>query len=144
MTKFIQNTALVDSGPLVALFDKNDKHHHPVITFIKGFKGKLVSTTAVLTEVCHILDFSVQAQLNFLTWVKDNAVHLEDITKLDLERIIELTDKYADVPMDFADSTLVAIGERLKISQIVSLDSDFYIYRLKKKGMFTNILLDQN
>ncbi|OGC02500.1 pilus assembly protein [candidate division KSB1 bacterium RBG_16_48_16] len=135
------NVTLIDSGPLVALFDKDDDYHEQAKAFLKEFKGKLLTTTAVLTEVCYLLDFSIRAQIDFLTWVKNGAVQLEELTSLDLERIIELTQKYADLPMDFADSTLVAIGERLNVSQIASVDKDFYIYRFRQKKAFTNIFL---
>src|SRR3990172_12080975 len=135
------NVTLIDSGPLVALFDKDDDYHEQAKAFLKEFKGKLLTTTAVLTEVCYLLDFSIRAQIDFLTWVKNGAVQLEELTSLDLERIIELTQKYADLPMDFADSTLVAIGERLNVSQIASVDKDFCIYRFRQKKAFTNIFL---
>lgn len=136
------NEALIDSGPLVALFDKDDNYHEPAKAFLKEFNGKLLSTTAVLTEVCYLLDFSIQAQIDFLTWVKNGGIQLEELTITDLSRVIELTQKYADLPMDFADSTLVAIGERLNISQIASVDEDFHIYRFRQKKAFTNIFLN--
>lgn len=135
------NSTLIDSGPLVALFDKDDNYHEQAKAFLRKFKGKLISTTAVLTEVCYLLDFSLRAQIDFLTWVKNGAIQLQELTSLDLERIIELTQKYAELPMDFADSTLVAIGERLNVSQIASVDKDFYIYRFHQKKAFTNVFL---
>ncbi len=135
----MRNDALIDSGPLLALFDRDDEYHETARAFLRNFRAKLISTTAVLTEVCYLLDFSIQAQIDFLTWVKNGAVQIENLTKMDLNRIIELTELYADLPMDFADSTLVAIGERLDISKVASVDRDFYIYRLHRKKAFTNI-----
>jgi hypothetical protein len=46
----------------------------------------------------------------------------------DLRRAIDIIDKYADLPADFADATLVAVAERLEIRDIVTFDSDFDIY----------------
>ncbi len=135
------NETLIDSGPLVALFDKDDQYHTEALEFIKKFSGRLLSTLAVLTEVCYLLDFSIEAQVEFLTWVRNGAVQLVDINQSDLVKIIESTEKYSDLPMDFADSTLVAIGDRLNISKIATIDSDFYIYRFQQKGPFTNIFL---
>jgi hypothetical protein len=135
----MQNTILIDTGVLVALFDKSDSYHQAALAFIKNFKGQFISTTAVLTEVCYLLDFSVETQLNFLTWVRNGAVKLEPVLVDDLEKIITLTRKYADLPMDFADSTLVAIADRLNIQKIASIDSDFMIYRFKQKQMFINV-----
>ncbi len=47
--------------------------------------------------------------------------------------------KYADVPMDFADATIVAACERLQIREIITLDSDFLIYRLRDRQHFHNL-----
>jgi predicted nucleic acid-binding protein len=135
----MQNIVLIDTGVLVALFDKSDNYHQAALKFVKNFKGQFISTTAVLTETCYLLDFSVETQLNFLTWVRNGAIKLEPILIEDLERIISLTRKYADLPMDFTDATLVAIGERLNIQKIASIDSDFTIYRFKQKQIFINV-----
>lgn len=137
------NEALIDSGPLMALFDRDDKYHKSSIEFIKGFRGKLISTTAVITEVCYLLDFSVKVQIDFLTWLRNGGVHLSELKQIDLNRIIQLTQKYSDLPMDFADSTLVAVGERLNVSQIATIDSDFYVYRFHQKHAFKNIFFSK-
>ena len=139
----MQNEALIDSGPLMALFDRDDKYHKSSIEFIKEYRGKLISTTAVMTEVCYLLDFSVKVQIDFLTWVKNGGIQLSELKQADLNRIIQLTQKYSDLPMDFADSTLVAIGERLNVSQIATIESDFYVYRFHQKHAFENIFLNR-
>jgi len=94
----------------------------------------------VLTEVTHLLDFSVQAQLDFLGWVRDGGIHLHDIASEDLSRICELTEKYSDLPMDFADATLMHLAERERISKVISIDRDFYIYRKKDRLALDNLL----
>ena len=55
-----------------------------------------------------------------------------------------LLDKYHDVPADFADVSLVALAERLNISQIASVDNDFAIYRLSGKWAFENVFLNSD
>jgi len=62
--------ALIDSGPLIALFDKSDSYHKQSVEFFKEFKGILWTTWPVVTEVSHMLDFSIQVQINFLTWIE--------------------------------------------------------------------------
>lgn len=54
---------------------------------------------------------------------------LVDLTPDDLARVIEVMEKYADLPADFADATLVAIADRLGATEVVSFDSDFDVYR---------------
>jgi len=133
------NTILIDSGPLIALFDKNDSFHARVVRFIQGKKFRFLSTTAVLTEVTHMLDFNINAQLDFLEWVLNEGVIIQDIKREHISRIIELTKKYCDRPMDFADATLVVAAEHTGIRTIISLDSDFDIYRLPGKVKIRNI-----
>ena len=134
------NTVLIDSGPLIALFDKDDYYHERIKSFIKNTSYKFITTSAVLTETAHMLDFSVQAQISFFEWVLNEGVVLIDITQVELSRIIELTRKYHDRPMDYADATLVVIAERIGIRKIISIDSDFDIYRLAEKEPIENIL----
>ena len=138
----MQRKTLIDSGPLVALFNKDDHYHQDALKFIEWYRGEFYSSIAVVTEVCYLLDFSVSVQLDFLKWVNRGAVALDHFLSSDLSKIIRLTEKYHDVPMDFADSTLVAIGERLNIKQIATIDHDFYIYRFKRKQAFINIFFE--
>ncbi|GHV86107.1 pilus biogenesis protein [Spirochaetia bacterium] len=135
----MQNSVLIDAGPLIALFDRDDKYHSRIIQFISSGQYCFVSTLAVLTEVTHMLDFSVNAQINFLQWVMNRGILLEEISQSDIGRIIELTKKYADRPMDFADATLIIAAEKTSIKTIISIDADFDIYRLPGKEKIKNI-----
>ena len=131
---------LIDSGPLIALFDRNDKYHLASIKFIKDNNSELVTTLASVTETLHLLDFNRNAQIDFLGWVNAGAVTLESICIDDLQRIKELTIKYSDLPMDFADACLVLLGEKLNINTIATIDRDFDVYRLKGKKPFTTLI----
>lgn len=132
--------AVIDSGPLVALFDKDDQYHTRAVQFIREFQGQLHTTVAVLTEVTHLLDFSVQAQLDFLDWVIAGAVEVEDLDKASLRSIYALVEKYSDLPADFADASLVTIAEKLEIPYIVSIDSDFQVYRTQSGDYLKNLM----
>lgn len=66
-------------------------------------------------------------------------VIIHEIKQSDIKRITELTKEYDDRPMDFADATLVIAAEERKIRQIISIDSDFDIYRLYNKVNIENI-----
>jgi predicted nucleic acid-binding protein len=131
---------LIDSGPLIALFDRNDKYHLASIDFIKNNSTELVTTLASVTETLHLLDFNKNAQIDFLGWMNVGAITLEPITSYDLQRIKELTIKYSDLPMDFADACLVFLGEKLNINTIATIDRNFDIYRLKGKKAFTTLI----
>ena len=130
---------LIDSGPLIALFDSDDNHHRKVRDFLLEHHYCYISTLAVFTEVSHLLDFSTKAQQDFYEWVMYKGVIISDINQNDMPRIAALTFKYADLPMDFADATLVVTAEKTGIREIISLDRDFDIYRLPGKEKIRNI-----
>ena len=135
---------LIDAGPLIALFDADDNNHKKIKDFFTKRQFLFISTLAVFTEVSHLLNFSVKAQCDFYEWAMLHGVIIADINQNDLLRITELTKKYADLPMDFADATLVVAAEKSGIKEIISLDKDFDIYRLpgreKIKNVFSEIL----
>ena len=131
---------LVDSGPLIALFDASDKYHNEAINFIKNNKYPLVTTIASITETLHLLDFNRNAQIDFLEWVHRGAVEIYNIENNAFQRLKELTEKYRDLPMDFADSCLVYLAEQLKLDTIATIDRDFTIYRIRGRKKFKIIL----
>lgn len=133
-------SALVDAGPLIALFDKDDKYHHKVRQFLSHTQLALLTTWPVITETCHMLDFSIDAQLDFLEWTYRGGLRIHELSDTDLERIIALTQKYRDRPMDLSDASLVVTSELLDARQVISIDRDFEIYRRADKKPLENIL----
>ena len=107
---------------------------------MKSFKGELVTTWSVITEVSHMLDFSIKAQTDFLTWIHRGGVTLYPMQQEDLKEIIDMMTKYSDIPMDLADASLMYIANKEHIENIVSIDSDFDIYRTLKKQHLNNLL----
>jgi predicted nucleic acid-binding protein len=131
---------LIDSGPLIALFDASDKYHHKAVDFIKTNNHPLITTLASITETLHLLDFNRNAQIDFLEWVNKGAVEIQNIEKDDFGRLKELTIKYRDLPMNFADSCLVYLAEKLNLNTIATIDRDFTIYRIRGRKKFKIIL----
>ena len=120
---------IIDSGPLIALFDGSDKYHNDVLNFMKEYKGKLITSWAVITEVSHMLDFNLQVQIDFLKWCEIGGIEVYNITQDEISNIRVMMEKYIDIPMDLADGTLMYIANKENIKNIVSIDSDFDIYR---------------
>jgi predicted nucleic acid-binding protein len=121
---------LIDAGPLIALFDRDDAYHRKVLDFIKDRPCQFITTLAVITEVSYMLNFSVNAQIDFFEWILQRGVLIEDIGQDDIPRITAMIKKYQDLPMDFADASLMRVAERCRIRSVLSIDSDFDIYRL--------------
>ena len=131
---------LIDSGPLIALFDASDKYHNKAINFIKSNKYPLVTTIASITETLHLLNFNRNAQIDFIEWIHQGAVEIQNIENDDFGRLKDLTEKYRDLPMDFADSCLVYLAEKLSLNTIATIDRDFSIYRIQGRRKFKVIL----
>ena len=131
---------IIDSGPLIALFDRSDKYHSKVLDFIKSYKGKLITSWAVITEVSHMLDFNLQVQIDFLKWCGVGGIEIYNISQDEISNIRIMMEKYIDIPMDLADGTLMYIANKENIKNIVSIDSDFDIYRTLKKQSLNNLL----
>lgn len=137
-------TILVDSGPLIALFDADDKYHSVSVDFIKRNKRPLATTLANITEAVYVLGYSRDAQTSFLKWISLSSITIEIIESEEILEICQLFEKYHDAPMDFADACMVYLGERLSTNEIATVDSDFEIYRLKGKKPFKNVLIKKN
>jgi uncharacterized protein len=131
---------LIDSGPLIALFDRSDSYHQSVLTFLKSYKGELITSWSIITEVSHMLDFNLNVQIDFLKWVELGGITLYEISANDIFHIRTMMEKYSDIPMDLADATLMYIANKEHIKTIVSIDSDFNIYRILKKQNLTNLM----
>jgi predicted nucleic acid-binding protein len=133
---------VVDSGPLIALFDGSDQYHQSAVDFIKGLSDPLTTNLPVVTEVVYVLDFSIQAQRDFLFWA-ERALHIDIGTREDLPRIRAILEKYKDLPADFADASLVALCERLSTTVVASVDKDFTIYRTRDRRTFRNLFFER-
>ncbi|HXZ46904.1 MAG TPA: hypothetical protein VEH02_09285 [Pseudolabrys sp.] len=133
----MKNT-LVDSGPLVALFDRDDRDHRRVRNFLESRRLRLVTTWPVLTEVCALLPR--RSGLDFLEFVARGGVGVESLAEADIPGLLTLSRKYADRPMDFADASLVMLAMKTGLDAILSLDADFSVYRLPGKKPFKNLL----
>lgn len=132
--------SLIDAGPMIALFDSSDQFHQSTITFFKQFKGEVFTTWPVLTETSHMLDFNLNAQLDFYEWISRDIIKVVELTTHSFRQIRDLSEKYGDVPMDLADASLLLTAEKIGVYNIISLDSDYQIYRIGKKKYLTNLM----
>ena len=131
---------LIDSGPLIALFDRSDSYHQSVLTFLKTYQGELITSWSVITEVSHMLDFNLNVQIDFLKWIELGGITLYELSRDDIAHMRSMMEKYSVNPMDFADATLMNIDNKEHINTIVSIDSDCDIYRTLKKQNLTNLM----
>lgn len=124
---------LVDAGPLVALFNRRDNWHRQARDFFGAFHGTLVTTWPVLAEAAHFIVPRTPALLDLVDAKRIEIVEVPGSAA----RVAALMRTYSDLPMDLADATLVAAAERVDLSEILTLDRHFHVYRLGVRGAFT-------
>lgn len=123
---------LVDTGPLVALFDPRDGQHLRCRGVLKKLAEPLVTTLPVLTEAFHLLPPDSLGAANLRRFVLSGAVTVWNLEEEEVFRALELMEQYQNVPMDFADASLVVAAEKLRSLRIFTLDRrDFAIYRIR-------------
>lgn len=129
---------LVDTGPLVALFESENERHRDTCKWLKaiGKRSKLCSALPCVTEALFLLGPNVDCQGALLDWVASGAVSLYEPSSAGLRRAAELMREYGDLPMDFADALLVAAAEDLKLENIATFDRGFLVYRIDSRRPF--------
>jgi predicted nucleic acid-binding protein len=127
----------LDTGPLVALFDKEDDNHLLCTRVFKEIKEPLITTWPVITEAFYLLSFSPGVQDDLWEFIERGVVA---IYNLDMDLITtcrNLMKKYQGLPMDLADATLMTVADKENISIIFTLDhKDFKVYRTKQGKHF--------
>jgi predicted nucleic acid-binding protein len=132
---------IVDAGPLIGWFDANDAYHALVLGFFERYDGELLSTWPVLGEVCHLLPEHMVA--DFVRWVGRGGITVIDVPVSALAGLADRIDKYADLPMDLADASLIWLGESLGLLEVLTIDQrDFGIYRTARGQALRNVLFD--
>jgi len=132
---------LTDSSILFAYYSARDDYHASVYKFFDECSSELITTTACVTEVMYLLSKNYRTQNEFLNDLAQQLYGCIPLVPEDFSRIRELNEQYADLPADFADLSLISISERLNISAIITLDSDFDIYCRYRKQPFERIFL---
>ena len=139
--RLLSQPTLVDTGPLVAWFDRSDADHTLCAGFFAAAPGPLISCWPVLTEVCHLVPTDVAPRV--LEWVRLGGLQLAELPSAALLSIGPWMTQYGDLPMDLADASLLWLAHQSGIRAIATLDRrDFGIYRLPGGDVLRNVLDD--
>ncbi|HUP02081.1 MAG TPA: PIN domain-containing protein [Gemmatimonadota bacterium] len=135
-------TWIVDTGPLVAYLDAHDPAHARVAPRWDDFRGRLATTSAVITEAMHFVAANRSGPRHLAELVAASAMDVYDLTRpAELHEAAALMEKYADIPMDFADATLVLLAEALDVDDIFTLDyRGFSVYRTRTRRALRLVL----
>jgi predicted nucleic acid-binding protein len=135
-------TWLLDTGPLVAYLDANDAAHHKVSSCIDSFSGALATTGAVVTEAMYFVSSAARGPSALAAFAAASGMRIYDLSQPpELKAAADLTERYADTPMDYADASLVLLAEALGVREILTLDRrGFSTYRTRRRHAFTLVL----
>lgn len=135
---------LIDTGPLVALVDQRSKElHDKSVALIQSLSHPLITTWPCLTEAIYLLGqlSGWAGQEGLRDYLIRGVISVHQPEPNEWERALELMEQYNDTPMDFADASLVSLAELRGVRRILTLDSDFYIYRINGTESFDVIQL---
>jgi hypothetical protein len=131
---------LIDTGPVVAILDKDDQYHALCLETLKRVQEPLLTTWPVITECFYLLDFSPEVQESLWLFIERGGLEISPLEKEHYPLCRDLMRRYKDLPMDLADATLVALAEASGISRVFTLDhKDFSLYRFRQTRRFTLI-----
>jgi uncharacterized protein len=128
---------LLDTGAFVALVDRDEKRHDDCVAALETWTGAVVTTEAVLTETLYLVGPNWRAQKTCLAFMLRGAFQLVPSSMKSLQRVAVLMERYGNVPMDFADATLVVLAEELESEWVFTLDRrGFSAYRMHRNRTF--------
>lgn len=128
---------LLDTGAVVSLLDRSQERHSEFARFFENWTDAIVSSEAVVTEASHLLGRAPGGRKTCLDFFLAGGAVLVPATPASLRRSRELIGKYEDLPMDFADSTLVVLAEELGTNRVFTTDQhDFSVYRIHGRRHF--------
>lgn len=121
---FKRQIAIIDTGIIYAISDKDDSWHKRVKNFIENSDDILILPSTVVPEACYLLNsyLSIDVERRFINSLIIGELKIEHFTKEDLKRINELLKTYSDINIGFVDASIVAIAERLKATRILTAD----------------------
>ena len=130
---------LLDTGAVVALVNRDDRNHDAAADWFRGFRGILLTTKAVITETAYVLAASPTNQRAALLWFErarlSGVLQVEPVA--DYATLARIMAQYASLPCDYADASLIALGEQASVAEIATIDQrDFSLYRLRGRKRF--------
>jgi predicted nucleic acid-binding protein len=127
---------LIDTGPILAMINRRDRWHNRCTAILPRLPLPLLTSQAVLTELLYLVRADRRAAQAVWNFVNSGAITLGAILDQDLPGLQSLMKQYADVPMDFADATLVYLAQRERLNTVFTIDSDFLVYRIGRHQRF--------
>ena len=135
----MSDVLVLDTGPLVAYFDRDEDHHRWARDAFAAWHARVVSCEAVIAESWYLLRRHKDAQDALLGLVADRTLEVDYSLRADAVNVRRLVKRYRSVPMSLADACILSLAERHR-APVCTLDSDFRIYRTERKTALALIM----
>jgi uncharacterized protein len=129
----VNRSALLDTGPLVALLDRRDAHHLWVLEQMERLRPPFRTCEAVVAEAFHLLRPLPRPRAAILEMIAEGVLTLPFVLAEQCHEVLALLERYTNVPMSLADACLVRLSELVGDGLVFTLDSDFRIYRRHRR-----------
>jgi uncharacterized protein len=123
------SSPIVDAGPLVAYFKRDDLHHQWSREQLGSLHPPIYSCDAVISEACFLLRRTDSGVDRLMEFLERGIVTLNFSVHAELPTLRKLLRRYQSVPISLADACLIRMSELLREPVVITLDSDFTIYR---------------
>ncbi len=120
---------IVDTGPLVALLVRTDRHHRWVVERLRDLPPPFLTCEAVLAEVAHLVRRIRHGIDRFVELLASELLRVRFDLMAERAAVGRLLQKYSDRPMSLADACLVRMTELHDDAPIFTIDADFGVYR---------------
>lgn len=125
----MKHGVIVDTGPLVALLNGKDTHHAWVVQQLREIQPPMLTCEAVLAEASYLTRQAVGARAALIEMLAEGFLNIGIAVADQHSALLAMIRRYADVPMSLADACLVRLCEMHPQSPVLTLDSDFTVYR---------------
>ena len=124
---------IIDAGPLVALINARDTYHVWTVEQLKQAAGPLLTCEAALSEAVFLLRTIPGGVAQIEGMLRIGGLKSVFCLNDEIVPVCDLLRKYADVPMSLADACLVRMSELNPKHRVLTLDSDFHVYRRNRQ-----------
>lgn len=133
-------SVIIDTGPLVALLNRRERHHDWVTKVLDTIAPPIFTCDAVLSEACFLMRDIRGGSEAVLDLVANGIVRSDFRIEAEVLPLATLMKKFASVPMSLADACLVRMTEINERAEVLTLDSDFKIYRRNKRQLVPTLM----
>ena len=120
---------IVDTGPLVAILVRTDRHHAWAVERLRVLRPPFLTCEPVLAEVAHLVRRARAGIDLFIGLLTSDLLRVDLAIMEERAAVCRLLSKYADRPMSLADACLVRLAELNDRASVLTIDDDFSVYR---------------